>query len=67
MDSLQILRYETDLVLASPEFVWMNADGFLKILQQDGLAVPEIELWRAAIKWAKHRGEVIFFLFKNCA
>jgi hypothetical protein len=53
----QILRYETDLVLASPQFVWMNADGFLKILEQDGLAVPEIELWRAAIKWAKHRGE----------
>ncbi|XP_054283058.1 BTB/POZ domain-containing protein 9-like isoform X2 [Macrosteles quadrilineatus] len=51
----KILRFETDQVLASPDFLSMNSDGFLKILEQDELAVPEIELWRAAIKWGKHR------------
>ncbi|XP_054284055.1 uncharacterized protein LOC129000970 isoform X2 [Macrosteles quadrilineatus] len=51
----KILRFETDQVLASPEFLSMNSDGFLKILEQDELVVPEIELWRAAIKWGKHR------------
>ncbi|XP_054264173.1 uncharacterized protein LOC128987378 isoform X1 [Macrosteles quadrilineatus] len=53
----KILKFETDQVLASPEFLSMNSDGFLKILEQDELAVPEIELWRAAIKWGKHRAE----------
>ncbi|XP_054261848.1 uncharacterized protein LOC128985901 isoform X1 [Macrosteles quadrilineatus] len=53
----KILKFETDQVLASPEFLSMNSDSFLKILEQDELAVPEIELWRAAIKWGKHRAE----------
>ncbi|XP_054281614.1 kelch repeat and BTB domain-containing protein 3-like isoform X2 [Macrosteles quadrilineatus] len=53
----KILRFETDQVLASPDFLSMNSDGFLKILEQDELAVPEIELWRAAIKWGKHRAD----------
>ncbi|XP_054284796.1 BTB/POZ domain-containing protein 9-like isoform X2 [Macrosteles quadrilineatus] len=53
----KILRFETDQVLASPEFLSMNSDGFLKILEQDELVVPEIELWRAAIKWGKHRAD----------
>ncbi|XP_054264765.1 uncharacterized protein LOC128987770 [Macrosteles quadrilineatus] len=53
----KILRFETDQVLASPEFLSMNSDSFLKILEQDELAVPEIELWRAAIKWGQHRAE----------
>ncbi|XP_054282868.1 BTB/POZ domain-containing protein 6-like [Macrosteles quadrilineatus] len=51
----QILRYETDKVLASPQFLDVCAEGFITMLEQDGLAVAEIELWRAAVKWAKHK------------
>ncbi|XP_054266027.1 BTB/POZ domain-containing protein 6-B-like isoform X4 [Macrosteles quadrilineatus] len=51
----KILRYETDKVLASPQFLEVCAEGFITVLEQDGLAVAEIELWRAAVKWAKHK------------
>ncbi|XP_054267800.1 BTB/POZ domain-containing protein 6-like [Macrosteles quadrilineatus] len=51
----QILRYETDKVLASPQFLEVCAEGFITMLEQDGLTVAEIELWRAAVKWAKHK------------
>ncbi|XP_054267802.1 BTB/POZ domain-containing protein 6-like [Macrosteles quadrilineatus] len=51
----QILRYETDKVLASPQFLEVCAEGFITMLEQDGLAVAEIELWRAAVKWAKNK------------
>jgi len=51
----EILQYETERVLASTMFLDLSAEGFITILEQDGLSVPEIELWRAAIKWAKHQ------------
>uniref|UniRef100_A0A1B6LDP1 BTB domain-containing protein n=2 Tax=Graphocephala atropunctata TaxID=36148 RepID=A0A1B6LDP1_9HEMI len=53
----EILQYETDRVLESSAFLGLCPDGFVKILEQNTLNVEEVQVWRAAVKWAKHRGE----------
>ncbi|XP_054284863.1 BTB/POZ domain-containing protein 3-like [Macrosteles quadrilineatus] len=52
----EILQFETDRVLASPQFLDLSSSAFLRILEQEFCNVPEIELWRAAINWAKKQG-----------
>uniref|UniRef100_A0A1B6M7S9 BTB domain-containing protein n=1 Tax=Graphocephala atropunctata TaxID=36148 RepID=A0A1B6M7S9_9HEMI len=52
-----ILEYETARVLESPVFLGTSPDTFVKILEQKTMNVEEIQVWRAAVKWAKHKGE----------
>lgn len=41
----------------------MCPGAFLKVLEQDTVSVEEIDLWRAALKWARQKGS--FLLFAN--
>ncbi|XP_054284865.1 BTB/POZ domain-containing protein 3-like [Macrosteles quadrilineatus] len=52
----EILQFETEQVLASPQFLDLSSSAFLRILEQEVCNVPEIELWSAAINWAKRQG-----------
>lgn len=57
--NLQILQFETEKVLDSGQLSGMCPGAFLKVLEQDTVSVEEIDLWRAALKWARQKGSFL--------
>lgn len=50
-------------MLDSGQLSVMCPGAFLKVLEQDTVSVEEIDLWRAALKWARQKGS--FLLSEN--
>lgn len=46
-------------MLDSGQLSVMCPGAFLKVLEQDTVSVEEIDLWRAALKWARQKGSFL--------
>ena len=54
---LEYIIKNATIVLSSPGFLKLSHATFLSLLGKDELAAGEIEIFQAAVKWAKHQCE----------
>uniref|UniRef100_A0A1B6MJX4 BTB domain-containing protein n=1 Tax=Graphocephala atropunctata TaxID=36148 RepID=A0A1B6MJX4_9HEMI len=52
---LEVLQKDLQNVLNHPSFLDIDVESLVHILKQDKLDVDELDLWKAALKWGKHR------------
>ncbi|KAG8310665.1 hypothetical protein J6590_059463 [Homalodisca vitripennis] len=55
----KIIHYYTDQLFIHPKFPNISPTVLLYIVQQDGLAVGELDIWRAVLNWASHQAQPV--------
>lgn len=62
----QIVREQTEKVFSCESFLDIDVNSIVFIVRQDTLNCAEVDIWRAIVKWAIHKGNVyipIIYLF----
>lgn len=54
----QIVREQTEKVFSSESFLDIDVNSVVFIVRQDTLNCAEVDIWRAVVKWAIHKGNV---------
>lgn len=58
----QIVREQTEKVFSCESFLDIDVNSIVFIVRQDTLNCAEVDIWRAVVKWAIHKGNVYIYI-----